>query len=252
MATAISTKKISKTYNGQTIFRELDLTVKQGCITAIVGPNGAGKSTLFNLIAGIVAQDSGHITIQDFDRFRFSYVFQSYRESLLPWKTNVENIAFPLQIQGINLKERKLRVQQLLGRHGLELLAEGYPYELSGGQQQMLALMRALITQPKILLLDEPFSALDYENTLRMRNILQEYYLATKATIFIITHDIEEAVYLASRITIFSPKPTRVIKEINNQLTYPRTLETLKSTIFHEITNEVLESFRQTVRLWTV
>lgn len=249
MATAISTNNISKTYNGQTIFIDLGLEIKQGCITAIVGPNGAGKSTLFNVIAGIVAQDSGHITIQDFDRFRFSYVFQNYRDSLLPWKSNVENIAFPLQIQGINLKERKTRAKKLLENHGLGALAEGYPYELSGGQQQMLALMRALITEPTILLLDEPFSALDYENTLRMRNILQEYYLTTKATIFIITHDIEEAVYLANRIIILSQKPTQITKEIDNQLAYPRTVETQKSAEFHALTNEVFESFRQTVQL---
>lgn len=249
MATAIVTKSISKIYNSQTVFNGLDLEVKQGRITAIVGPNGAGKSTLFNLIAGIVTQDSGHITIQDFDRFRFSYVFQNYRESLLPWKTNLENIAFPLQIQNIDLAERKARAKKLLDKHGLQALAEGYPYELSGGQQQMLALMRALITQPTILLLDEPFSALDYENTLRMRNILQEYYLSTKATIFVITHDIEEAVYLAKNIVIFSSRPAKIIKEIDNQLAYPRTVETLQSTEFHKLTNAVLESFRQTVHL---
>lgn len=249
MAIAISTKNVSKAFNGRTIFHNLNLKVKRGQITAIVGPNGTGKSTLFNLIAGITPQDNGYISIEDFNRFRFSYVFQNYRESLLPWKTNLDNIAFPLQVQGIGLKKRTTQAKNLLEKHGLEALIQGYPYELSGGQQQILAFMRALITKPMVLLLDEPFSALDYENTLRMRTILQDYYLDSKATIFIITHDIEEAVHLASQIIILSPIPTTIVDEITNSLAYPRTLETLQATPFHDMRTMVLESFRKTTHL---
>lgn len=249
MSGAIVTTGLRKAYNGKVIFDGLNLRVPEHSITAVVGPNGAGKSTLLNLIAGVVSQDSGRILVESFERFRFSYVFQNYRESLLPWKTNLENLAFPLQVQGVSSRERRKRARELLEKHRLGFLARGYPYELSGGQQQMLALMRALITKPDYLLLDEPFSSLDYENTLRMRNVLQKYYLEHKPTVFMVTHDIEEAVYLAHKIIVLSSRPASVIGEVTSELSYPRTLETLEGEDFHRVMARVLSTFRQTVRI---
>ncbi|MEK6921332.1 MAG: ATP-binding cassette domain-containing protein, partial [Nanoarchaeota archaeon] len=123
-----------------------------------------------------------------------------------------------------------------------------YPYELSGGQQQMLAMQQTLMTKPSILLLDEPFSALDYESALQQRNLLQEYYLQNNATILIITHNIEEAVYLSHEIIILSKKPSHVIGIVNNPLPFPRSLDTMKNPQFHNTVREAIDFFAEAIK----
>lgn len=245
MPPAIVVKDLCKRYNGKQVLHRFSLTLNRGEITAILGPNGAGKSTIFNLISGALKPDSG--SIDEIDRYRFSYVFQNYRDSLLPWRSNGDNLAFPLEIQGKSLPERVKKVRRVVRQVGVELKLDSYPYELSGGQQQMLVFLRALITDPKVMLLDEPFSALDYENTLRMRDVLQSYYQRTKATIVIVTHDVEEAVALGGRILVLSSNPTRVAGDIGNRIPYPRTVETMKQESFHQIKNKSLELFQKVI-----
>ncbi len=249
MKIAVSVQNLKKSFNGIEVFRDFSVEVEQGKITAIFGPNGSGKSTLLNILSGVVVKDGGKFKITDFSHFEFSYIFQNYRESLLPWRTNFENLALPLQIQNKSKKEIQQKVDELQKLFEFKCDWNGYPYELSGGQQQILAFMRALITKPKILFIDEPFSALDYENNLRLREHLQKYFLTYKPTILLVTHNIEEAVHLAEKIVVFSQKPTQVLKTIDNPLTYPRTIQSLKAEEFHELKDEVLAVFQKATNL---
>lgn len=249
MNIAISATNLSKSFNGIEVFADFNVEVEQGKITAIFGPNGSGKSTLLNILSGVAVKDSGKFKIINFNHFEFSYIFQNYRESLLPWRTNFENLALPLEIQGKSKQEIQQRIKELQKLFEFKCDWKSYPYELSGGQQQILAFMRALITKPKILFIDEPFSALDYENNLRLREHLQKYFLAYKPTILLVTHNIEEAVHLAERIIVFSQKPTSILKTIENPLSYPRTIQSLKAEQFHKIKDEVLAVFQKAINL---
>ncbi|MFA7302507.1 MAG: ABC transporter ATP-binding protein [Candidatus Paceibacterota bacterium] len=249
MTHGISISNLTKSFNHSEVFNGFNLTIKPGQITAIFGPNGSGKSTLLNILSGMVKQDAGQYRIEDFDRFQFSYVFQNYRESLLPWRTNLENLALPLEIQGLAPQDVRERIRNLQDLFEFNIDWHGHPYELSGGQQQILAFMRALVTNPRVLFIDESYSALDYENNLKLRDHLQTYYLAHKPTVVFITHNIEEAVHLASEIVVFSKKPTHVLETITNPLPYPRTVESLKTATFHEVKDQVLTAFQKAANL---
>ena len=249
MKIAISAQNLKKSFNNTEVFQDFSIGVEREKITAIFGPNGSGKSTLLNILSGIVAKDGGEFNIENFNHFEFSYIFQNYRESLLPWRTNFENIALPLEIQNKSRQEIRQRVEELQKLFDFKFNWESYPYELSGGQQQILAFMRALVTNPKVLFIDEPFSALDYENNLHLREYLQKYYLAFKPTILLITHNIEEAVHLADKIVVFSKKPTKVLEVIDNPQPYPRTVQSLKAEQFHQVKDEVLSVFQKAINL---
>lgn len=246
---AISVQDLKKTFNNIEVFQDFNFNVEPEKITAIFGPNGSGKSTLLNILSGVTNKDGGEFKIDNFNQFEFGYIFQNYRESLLPWRTNFENIVLPLEIQHKNLKERQQKVEDLQKLFGFNFNWESYPYELSGGQQQILAFMRALITKPRVLFIDEPFSALDYENNLRLREYLQKYFLMFKPTILLITHNIEEAVHLAGNIAVFSQRPTKVLEIIENSFPYPRTIELLKTEQFHQTKDRVLSAFQKVSRL---
>lgn len=249
MNIAISVKNLKKSFNNTEVFKDFSISIEQGKITAIFGPNGSGKSTLLNILSGIIPKDEGGFNIDNFSHFEFSYIFQNYRESLLPWRTNFENIALPLEIQKKGKEEIKRKVEELQNLFEFKFDWDKYPYELSGGQQQILAFIRALVTNPRVLFIDEPFSALDYENNLRLREHLQKYYLAFKPTILLITHNIEEAVHLAEKIVVFSQKPTRVLETIENPLAYPRTIQSLKSSEFDQVKDKVLSLFQKVANL---
>ena len=245
----ILVKNLRKRLNGVELYQNLSFEAKAGKITAIFGPNGSGKSTLFNILAGILPADGGEHAVTPFDKFRFSYLFQNYREVLLPWRTNARNITLPLESQKLPPAEIQERLIALSNTTALTVPLDRYPYELSGGQQQMVVFFRALVTNPTTLLFDEPFSALDYEHRLRFCNLLQAYHLKQKPTTLIITHDIEEAVYLADEIIVLSRKPTRVLGIIKNPLPYPRTVDMLHLPTFHKVKSEVLKLFQQEVAL---
>lgn len=249
MSAVIYAKNLKKSFNNTGVFRDFCISVEQGKITAIFGPNGSGKSTLLNILSGIVVKDGGKFDIENFNHFEFSYIFQNYRESLLPWRTNFENIALPLEIQNKSKQEIRQSVEELQKLFEFKFNWESYPYELSGGQQQILAFIRALVTKPKVLFIDEPFSALDYENNLRLREHLQKYFLTFKPTVLLITHNIEEAVHLAEKIVVFSQRPTTVLEIIDNPLPYPRTLQSLKAEQFHQVKDKVLSVFQKAINL---
>lgn len=231
------------------LYRDFNLEIEAGKITTIFGPNGSGKSTLFNILTGIITHDSGNIEIKSKEKIYKSYIFQNYRESLLPWKTNFENVAFPLKIQNLSKKEIEHRIKELTELFEFKCDWDGYPYELSGGQQQILAFLRALITHPNLLFIDEPFSALDYENNLKLRKHLQAYFIKHKPTIVIITHNIEEAVHLSHQIIVLKSNHTRIGDIISNSIPHPRSTNTLKEETFEVVKKRVISAFQKTSNL---
>lgn len=247
---AISVKNLSKVFDEREIISNISFDINQGDIVAIFGPNGCGKSTLLNLLSGITCKTSGEIEINEFDSSKFSYVFQNYRDSLLPWKNNYENITFPLRINQTKEEEIKIRIMEMESIFSFSTNFNLYPYQLSGGQQQILSFMRALVTRPKILFIDEPFSALDYENNLLLRTHLHNYHSKYKPTIIAITHDVEEAVHLANKIIVLSKKPTKIVKIITNNAPFPRDISFLNSKKFVQVKKEVLAAFEKGVKLW--
>ncbi len=246
---AITIKGLRKRYGENDVLGGLDLAFKRGKITAIFGPNGCGKSTLLNILAGIVKQDGGEFTVEDFKYFEFGYIFQNYRDSLFPWRNNWDNLAFPLQIQGLAGDAIAGKIRELEDIFSFCVDPEKYPYELSGGQQQLLAFMRAVVADPKLFFIDEPFSALDYENNLLLRDHLQKYFLNHRPTIVLVTHNIEEAVHLADTIVVLSQKPTRVVEIVDNPLPYPRDIQTIKEQKFRLVEDKILSAFKKAANL---
>ena len=249
MASLISIKKLNKKFEDLAVFDNLSLDVEKGKILAIFGPNGCGKSTLLNILAGISDKNGGEYKIDGRKLSNFSYIFQNYRDSLFPWMDNYKNLAFPLKLKGKSSTEIRKKIKSLIELSELNINLKKYPYQLSGGQQQILAFLRALITNPEVLFIDEPFSALDYENNLLLRNFLQKYYSLFRPTIVIITHDIEEAAHLANKIIVLSKNPTRVVRTIDNNSSYPRGIDFLTTQKFKEIKDSILMAFKEGAKL---
>lgn len=231
--------------NSVEVFDSLNLEISRGEFIGIFGPNGCGKTTLLNLISGLDKDFSGKINFDN--KVRISYIFQNYRESIFPWLTIADNIAYPLKLQGISDKEQKNAAHSICNQFGVKFDLSDYPYTLSGGQQQLVAILRGLITRPNILLFDEPLSSIDYQTTLFMLNKIQEIWQETKTTIVFISHDIDEAITLSQKIILLSNKPTRVIKNFDNHLNYPRKIDTMGTKEFVELKHNILSVFTNEV-----
>jgi len=247
---AISIRGLSKTFAGQPLYSNFDLDFAKHRITTIFGPNGCGKSTLINMVAGLLPMDGGE-ALFDGKALRdtvIGYVFQNYREALFPWKRAIDNIKYPLQLAGRSKAECASRADELIASFDIRFDLHRYPYELSGGQQQLISIMRALAPQPEVLFLDEPFSALDYEMTLFMRDKLQEIFEATQTTMILVSHDLEEAVYLADTVLLLTRRPTRVAEVVPFDAPRPRRPETLTSAQFVAAKALCLDVFQREVR----
>jgi NitT/TauT family transport system ATP-binding protein len=217
-----------------TVLDDVSFDVPAHGISAVVGPNGSGKSTLLRLVAGLLTPDSGTVEIDgapvsDADR-RVGLVFQEPR--LLPWRTAVDNVAFPLELAGANRAERREKARALLELVGLTPFARAYPHQLSGGMRQRAAIARALAREPQILLLDEPFSALDALTRERFNAELLDIWQRTGTTILIVTHSIAEAVFLADEVVVLSDRPGRVAARVPIPLGRPRAVDALDSAAF--------------------
>jgi NitT/TauT family transport system ATP-binding protein len=241
---------LTKRFGDACIYENFDLELPRGKLISVFGPNGCGKSTLINMIAGLVPVDSGRILFdgQTIDEITFGYVFQNYREALFPWLRAFENIEYPLKFRKVPKRERRARVERLVAHLGVTIDLKRYPYELSGGQQQLISIMRALIVDPEILFLDEPFSALDYEMTLFMRDQLQRIFVETKTTTVLVSHDLEEAVYLADHVLLLSRGPARVADFVSYDAARPRSDATLSEPDFVRVKAHCLDVFQREVR----
>ena len=248
--TYITIRGLAKQFAGSALYNGFDLDLPQGRITSIFGPNGCGKSTLINIMAGLTPADAGEILFdgKTIKQTTIGYVFQNYRDALFPWKRALDNIQYPLEIAGKDRRERERRVEELVASFDIKFDLHRYPYELSGGQQQLVSIMRALAPHPEVLFLDEPFSALDYEMTLFIRDKLQEIFAATGVTMLLVSHDLEEAVYLADYVLLLTKRPAQVAETVAYRAPRLRDAGTLSTEEFIRVKAHCLEVFQREVR----
>lgn len=228
--------------------QNVSIDVAPGEFVCILGPSGCGKSTLLGALAGHLTSSGGRIAIDDSavnsphpDR---GLVFQHH--TLFPWKKVLENVAFGLKMKGVPRRERQQQARDLLKLVGLEGFEDRYPSQLSGGMQQRVEIARVLINHPRVLLMDEPFGALDAMTRLMMQELLLEVWARIRTTVVFITHDIDEALFLADRILVMSPRPGRIIEEIKLDFPRPRQAELITSQHFADLKRHCLRLLRHT------
>jgi len=250
LGTHITIRGLTKYFAGTPLYENFDLDVPKSQIVSIFGPNGCGKSTLINMIAGLIPTDAGQILFdgKSLRDTTIGYVFQNYRDALFPWLRTVDNIGYPLRLAGHTPGETSRRVEELVASFEVRFDLNRYPYELSGGQQQTASIMRALATKPEVLFLDEPFSALDFEMTLFIREKLQDVFMQTGTTMVLVSHDLEEAVYLADRVLLLTKRPTKIAEIVPFDVPRPRTVATLSASAFIRTKARTLDIFQREVR----
>lgn len=237
---------VSKTFNrnGKDIqaLTAVDFSVKDGKFVSLIGPSGCGKSTLFNIIAGLLPPTAGEVLADGRNIVgragTVGYMLQ--KDMLLPWRTVLDNILLGLEIRGIPHGKAVGRAMPLIAQYGLKGFEKQYPDELSGGMRQRAALLRTLLYDRDVLLLDEPFGALDAQTRLHMQNWLLEIWRDFKKTVLFVTHDIDEAIYLSDEIYVFTARPGRIQAFIKVPLPRPRKLEDMASPVFVELKHRLL------------
>jgi len=212
----------------------LDLEVADGEFVAVLGPSGCGKSTLLKVLSGLLAPSAGDARLdgQPIDRPRKDVGIVFQQPTLLPWKTVRENVLMPIRVLGIYSADYRRRADELIEMVGLGQFAEHYPHELSGGMQQRVAIARGLIHEPKLLLMDEPFAALDAQTRELMQAELLRIWNEASKTVLFITHQIDEAIYLSDRVLVMSARPGRILADITIDLPRPRQLEIKRTPEF--------------------
>ncbi|MBD3848582.1 ABC transporter ATP-binding protein [Bosea sp. SSUT16] len=255
----ITVRNLDKRYGsgeaGVKAVDDVSFEVKQGEFVALLGPSGCGKSTILNMVAGLIPRSSGHIAI-DADEVRHGdvnrkvgYVFQ--RDTVFPWRTVEANIGYGLEIAGVDKAERKAKVARAIETAGLGGFGAKFPRMLSGGMRQRVALMRTLIMEPEILLMDEPFGALDTHTKLEMHKTLLDIWERERQTVLFVTHDLGEALTLASRIILLSARPGRLKEDFEVPFARPRDAVSLRESaefgrLYSHIWHSLGEEFRRT------
>jgi len=220
----LSFRKVSRRYGALTALAGIDLTLRAGELTAVVGPSGCGKSTLLELVAGLQEPDEGDVEPAASAERRAACAYMPQRDLLLPWRDALGNAGLALECQGVARAEARRRAVPLFERFGLTEFEQARPAALSGGMRQRVAFLRTLLQGRPVLLLDEPFGALDAITRADLREWLAEALAEEPRTVLLVTHDVEEAVFLADRIVVLSPRPGRVIAEFDVDLPRPRSV----------------------------
>ena len=226
-APVVSCRNISKRFaNGTLALSDVELDVFEYQFLSLLGPSGCGKSTLLRLIAGLSEPSAGTISWQGHPSL--SFVFQE--PTLMPWATALSNVMLPLRLAGVHRDERRERAAAALAQVGLAGFEKSYPRELSGGMKMRVSIARALVTRPKVLLMDEPFAALDEITRFKLNNDLLELWQREGLTVIFVTHSVFESAFLSQRIAVMAARPGRFIEEVMLEAPYPRTPEYRTST----------------------
>ena len=237
-------ENVVRRYGDVTALAGVELALRPGEVLAVVGPSGCGKSTLLELVAGLQEPDEGAVTVLGATAAAERRAFCAYmpqRDLLLPWRDALGNAALALECQGVRRAEARRRAAPLFERFGLAEFEHVRPAELSGGMRQRVAFLRTLLPGRPILLLDEPFGALDSITRAAMQEWLAEALAQEPRTVLLVTHDVEEAIFLADRVVVLSPRPGRVVAQLDVQLARPRSTT---DPVFVELKRETLEVLR--------
>ena len=231
------------------IVRALDpvsVTIPEGRLISLIGPSGCGKSTLFNIIAGLLRPTTGDVLADGKSIVaRPGYVaYMLQKGLLLPWRTIIENIILAAEVRGVPKRESIARAQPLIERYGLGGFEHHYPHELSGGMRQRTSLLRTMLYDRDVVLLDEPFGALDNQTRVLMQELLLGIWESAQKTVLFVTHDIDEAIFMANRVAVFSARPGRIKTEIAVDFPHPRSYTIKTSPEFMEIKARLTEEIR--------
>ncbi|AJY45931.1 ABC transporter ATP-binding protein [Martelella endophytica] len=240
----LSVSGLTKSFDGLNVLDGLSLDVAPGSFVSLLGPSGAGKSTLFKILTGAEKGDGGAVRFDgaplSFPNTHFAFMPQ--RDALMPWRRLIDNVTLGLEVQGMKRREAREKVEPLFETFGLAGFERHYPQALSGGMRQRAALMRTVVQQRDMLLLDEPFGALDALTRTAMQRFLEGVWEKERWTALLITHDVREAVYLSDRIYVLSRRPAKVIEAFDVDLPRPRHLADLAGARAREIENQILET----------
>ncbi|MFZ4651753.1 MAG: ABC transporter ATP-binding protein [Rubrivivax sp.] len=245
---AVEVLSVEKTYpNGTQALLPVNLTVQEGEFITLLGPSGCGKSTLLKMVAGLLAPSDGRLLlwrkpVQQIDStgHRLSFVFQE--ATLMPWASVMANVRLPLDLAGVPRAQAEARVREALKMVGLEKFETNLPRELSGGMQMRVSIARGLVTEPTLLLMDEPFGALDEITRNRLDSDLLGLWQARKLTVIFVTHSIYEAVYLSNRVVVMAARPGRIVDEVVIDEPYPRSADFRVSTTFSQYAKRLQDS----------
>jgi NitT/TauT family transport system ATP-binding protein len=249
---AIEIAALNHIYDGRDgqvpALEDISLTVGAGKFTVIVGPSGCGKTSLLMMMAGLRHQTTGTIDIQGRpidkpDPDRVGVVFQE--ASLFPWLSALDNIEFPMALRNAPREERRKRADDMLNLVGLQGFGSRYPHELSGGMKQRVSIARGLVQDPPVLLMDEPFAALDEQTRMTMGHELLRIWSQTAKTVVFVTHSLTEAVYLADEVLVMSARPGRIIDRIAINLPRPRTYEMMATDVFGRLRERIWQQIRK-------
>lgn len=225
-STLVSLHGVSKVFaNGVTALSGFDLAIRAGEFVSLLGPSGCGKSTVLRLIAGLAEPSAGQVTwpgsAHEDHRGEIGFVFQE--PTLMPWADVADNVWLPLRLRGLSRRDAQERISEGLSLVGLQDFANAYPRELSGGMKMRVSIARALSLKPRLLLMDEPFAALDEITRFKLNDDLLKLQHDLRCTIVFVTHSVYESAYLSSRIAVMSPRPGRIVAEIAGEIAEPRT-----------------------------
>ncbi|OPJ59150.1 ABC transporter ATP-binding protein [Clostridium chromiireducens] len=230
-----------------TALKNVNLEIKEGEFISLLGPSGCGKTTLLRIIADLLQPSSGKVTVRGQSprevrlQKKYGIVFQN--PVLYDWRTVRRNVCMPMELLGMKKQDRTAKVTEMLDLVGLTNFGKHYPYELSGGMQQRVGIARALAINPEILLMDEPFSALDEFTREKLHEDLLEIWTKTKKTVVFVTHNISEAVFLSDKVVVLSPHPGRVSAVIDIDIPRPRNMESKQSKQFYDYITKIRNSF---------